>query len=63
MKFKVLAKTIHELYGHNGLTYYLQGSGGKCPACGCKTPPHEDDCEFVKEAKLLLETFYGKGGG
>lgn len=50
-----MVKIICKKYGKEALAYYLQGSAGPCPYCGCKTPPHTNDCEFVKAAKEVLK--------
>lgn len=49
-----ITEEIHKRYGNEGLAYYLQGSGGRCIACKCETPPHEDNCIFVESAMKIM---------
>lgn len=52
---KLLVETIVASFGKEALAFYLQGSMGPCPCCGCSGPPHKNDCEFVREAKEALK--------
>lgn len=52
---QVIVDQLFDAGGTNALAYYLQGSGGECISCRCKTPPHDNDCYFVKCCKEKLK--------